>query len=198
MRYYLQSTLSSKYKSIINEAEFVIWKCKPLSEFMGNGDEFSSTGNSGSDTPEENIFNSNSNRNSISNVTVISSISPNSSNFHNSLVSPNPKIKLDIGVEDWLHVSFEIDKTRFHLRDVITGEVVFKKVSLKLSMMEVQVIRVESLLGHGVNASSEKEVIGKFEIMDGVPEQCKLALLYIILYYLIHYIILSNTLYYII
>ena len=91
VKYAIITTLSSKYKNIINEAEFVILK----------------------------------------------HLSPN------EIEKENSPIKMDIGIEQWLHVSLEIDKFKYFLRDVVTGEVVFKKVSVRLQSMEIEIIKKE-------------------------------------------------------
>jgi vacuolar protein sorting-associated protein 26 len=82
-------------------------------------------------------------------------------------VDNNP-IRLEVGIEDWLHLVFEVDKSKYHLRDCITGQVVFKKVSIRLKSMELQIIKRETI-GAGVTAQTENETIVKFEIMDGGP-----------------------------
>jgi len=96
VKYSLVTTLSSKYKNIVNEAEFVILKYKSPSE----------------------------------------------------IEKENSPIKMDIGIEQWLHVSLEIDKSKYYLRDVVTGDVVFKKVSVRLQSMEIEIIKKE-VIGSG-------------------------------------------------
>lgn len=56
----------------------------------------------------------------------------------------NP-IKLEVGIEDWLHLIFEVEKNKYHLKDIVSGQVTFKKVSIKLKSMEVQIIKRETL-----------------------------------------------------
>jgi vacuolar protein sorting-associated protein 26 len=96
VKYSLITTLSSKYKNIVNEAEFVILKYKSLGE----------------------------------------------------IEKENSPIKMEIGIEQWLHVSLEIDKSKYYLRDVVTGDVVFKKVSVRLQSMEIEIIKKE-VIGSG-------------------------------------------------
>ena len=55
---------------------------------------------------------------------------------------------MEIGIEQWLHVSLEIDKSKYYLRDVVTGDVVFKKVSVRLQSMEIEIIKKE-VIGSG-------------------------------------------------
>jgi vacuolar protein sorting-associated protein 26 len=62
-----------------------------------------------------------------------------------NLEKDNQNIRLEVGIEDWLHLVFEVEKSKLHLRDIITGQVVFKKVSIRLKSMEVQIIKRETL-----------------------------------------------------
>ena len=45
-------------------------------------------------------------------------------------IEDNNKIKVEIGVESLLHVCFELDRKNFHLKDIITGKVSFKKINI--------------------------------------------------------------------
>ena len=42
----------------------------------------------------------------------------------------NDIIKVEIGVENILHVCFELDRKNYHLKDVVSGRVSFKKISI--------------------------------------------------------------------
>ena len=56
----------------------------------------------------------------------------------------NPSIQMEVGIEEWIHVSFHVSKSRFYLKDCVEGEVIFKTVSVRLASMELQLIRKES------------------------------------------------------
>jgi vacuolar protein sorting-associated protein 26 len=93
VKYFLQTTMSSKYKGVVHEAEFVVFKPKSLSDLQKDN---------------------------------------------------KPQI-IEVGIEDWIHVSFEVDKSKFFLRDCIEGQVVFRKVSVRLDSMDIQLVRRETI-----------------------------------------------------
>ena len=74
-------------------------------------------------------------------------------------------IKVEIGVEKLLHVCFELDRKNYHLKDVISGRVSFKKINLELNNMCLKIVKIESLFGK----EGEIEPLGIYEIMDGTP-----------------------------
>eukprot|EP00033_Pygsuia_biforma_P000741 GCRY01000866.1.p1 GENE.GCRY01000866.1~~GCRY01000866.1.p1 ORF type:complete len:299 (+),score=37.03 GCRY01000866.1:201-1097(+) len=80
----------------------------------------------------------------------------------------NNTIKMEVGIEDALHIEFEYSRSKYHLRDVIIGKIYFLLVRIKVKHMEIQLIKQEST-GSGANLYQEKEVVTKFEIMDGAP-----------------------------
>jgi len=83
-----------------------------------------------------------------------------------SIGEANDAIKLEVGIEDWLHLVFDVDRSKFFLKDIITGQVVFKKVSIRLKSMEIQIIKRETITSGSV---VDNDVITRFEIMDGAP-----------------------------
>lgn len=79
-----------------------------------------------------------------------------------------PPIKMEVGIEECLHIEFEYDKARYHLKDVVSGKIYFLLVRIKLKHMEVEIRRRETT-GAGSSAHNESETIAKYEIMDGAP-----------------------------
>ena len=61
------------------------------------------------------------------------------------LPAENEPIKLEVGIEDWLHLVFDVNRNKFHLRDCVTGQVTIKKVSIRLKSMELQIIKKETI-----------------------------------------------------
>lgn len=55
-----------------------------------------------------------------------------------------PPIKMEVGIEDCLHIEFEYDKAKYHLKDVVVGKIYFLLVRIKLKHMEVEIRRRET------------------------------------------------------
>lgn len=87
--------------------------------------------------------------------------------------SPVP-IKMEVGIEECLHIEFEFEKNSFHLKDCIVGKVSFNLVRIKIKMMELSIIRKETV-GANQSAVTEQETLSKFEIMDGAPVKGELV-----------------------
>ncbi|ABN68432.2 predicted protein [Scheffersomyces stipitis CBS 6054] len=79
-----------------------------------------------------------------------------------------PTVKMDVGIEDCLHIEFEYSKSRFSLKDVIIGRIYFLLVRLKIKHMELSLIRRETV-GAPPNQITDSETVVRFEIMDGAP-----------------------------
>jgi vacuolar protein sorting-associated protein 26 len=103
--------------------------------------------------------------------------------------SHHEAIKMEVGIEDCLHIEFEYDRKHYHLRDTIRGKIHFLLVRIKIKHMELAVLRRETS-GEGVAAAStetlssqppqqqhadansiftETQTLVKYEIMDGAP-----------------------------
>ena len=41
----------------------------------------------------------------------------------------NNAIKMEVGIEDCLHIEFEYNKSKYHLQDVVLGKIFFLLVS---------------------------------------------------------------------
>lgn len=77
-------------------------------------------------------------------------------------------IKLDIGIENCLHIEFEYAKTQYNLKDVIVGRIYFLLTRLKIKHMELSLITRESSGMKQNNVIIDTTSI-RFEIMDGSP-----------------------------
>merc|ERR1719450_939661 len=56
----------------------------------------------------------------------------------------NNTIKMEVGIEDCLHIEFEYDKSKYHMKDVVVGKVYFLLVRIKIKHMELNIIRRET------------------------------------------------------
>ena len=56
----------------------------------------------------------------------------------------NNSIKMEVGIEDCLHIEFEYNKSKYHLKDAVLGKIFFLLVRIKIKNMEVAIIRRES------------------------------------------------------
>ena len=75
----------------------------------------------------------------------------------------NSSIKMDVGIEDCLHIEFEYSKSKYHLKDVIVGRIYFLLVRLKIKHMELSIIRRETT-GVSPNQYNESETLVRFEV----------------------------------
>ena len=82
--------------------------------------------------------------------------------------SSNKNIKMEVGIEDNLHIEFQYNQEKYHLTDVITGNIHFILAKIKIQHMDIELIRKE-YVGTSSKEVMEQEVLGKFEIMDGMP-----------------------------
>ena len=80
----------------------------------------------------------------------------------------NDVIKMEVGIEDCLHIEFEYSKSKYSLRDVIVGKIYFLLVRIKIKNMELSIIRRETA-GVGSSQYNESQTIVKYDIMDGAP-----------------------------
>ena len=68
----------------------------------------------------------------------------------------NSAIKMDVGIEDCLHIEFEYSKSKYHLKDVIVGRIYFLLVRLKIKHMELSIIRRETTGSPPINITRVK------------------------------------------
>lgn len=80
----------------------------------------------------------------------------------------NSSIKMDVGIEDCLHIEFEYSKSKYHLKDVIVGRIYFLLVRLKIKHMELSIIRRETT-GAAPNQYNESETLVRFEVPPPPP-----------------------------
>merc|ERR1712217_1017320 len=71
----------------------------------------------------------------------------------------NNTIKMEVGIEDCLHIEFEYDKSKYHMKDVVVGKVYFLLVRIKIKHMELNIVRRESAGSAGANQHSDNETL---------------------------------------
>ena len=71
------------------------------------------------------------------------------------------KICFQVGIEECLHIEFEYNKSKYHLKDVIVGKIYFLLVRIKIKHMEIAIIKRETT-GSGPNTFHENETIAKW------------------------------------
>jgi len=88
------------------------------------------------------------------------------------IIQPKPEInnslKMEVGIEDVLHIEFEYQQAKYDLKGVIIGKIYFLLIRLKIKHMEIALLRRESA-GTGANLYNETETLLKYEIMEGAP-----------------------------
>jgi len=91
-------------------------------------------------------------------------------------LSADSSVKLEVGIEDCLHIEFEYDATRLALDDDVTGRVHFLLVRIRIKTMELALVRRETVgaaggggAGSGSAGQPESETLTRFELMDGCP-----------------------------
>eukprot|EP00932_Pfiesteria_piscicida_P011633 SRR837773.22824.p1 GENE.SRR837773.22824~~SRR837773.22824.p1 ORF type:complete len:181 (-),score=91.84 SRR837773.22824:126-587(-) len=93
----------------------------------------------------------------------------------------NNALKMEVGIDECLHIEFEYDRSKYHMKDVVVGKVYFLLVRIKIKHMELNIIRREIAGNQGGAQTTENETLTKFEIMDGAPvkDQCIPVRLYL-------------------
>lgn len=64
-------------------------------------------------------------------------------NYHKA-PEMNNTIKMEVGIEDCLHIEFEYNKSKYHLKDVVIGKVFFLLVRIKIKYMELCLLKRET------------------------------------------------------
>jgi len=60
---------------------------------------------------------------------------------YSTLPDLNPSIKMEVGIEDCLHIEFEYAKSKYHLKDVVIGKIFFLLVRINIKYMEIALIK---------------------------------------------------------
>ncbi|KAG5463027.1 MAG: vacuolar protein sorting-associated protein [Olpidium bornovanus] len=71
----------------------------------------------------------------------------------------NHPIKMEVGIEDCLHIEFEYNKNKYNLKDVIVGKIYFLLVRIKIKHMELSIIRRETTGSGSVHKGAMRRII---------------------------------------
>jgi len=88
--------------------------------------------------------------------------------FNRHMLNIRLPSQMEVGIEECLHIEFEYDKNKYHMKDTVVGKIYFLLVRIKLKHMEIEIRRRETI-GSGSHARNENETLAKYEIMDGAP-----------------------------
>jgi len=79
-------------------------------------------------------------------------------------------LKMEVGIEDCLHIEFEYNRGVYTLNDVIEGQIMFFLARLRVRHMEIDLVCIENVLSSdGTVSVNDTEIVTRFELMDGVP-----------------------------
>ena len=70
------------------------------------------------------------------------------SNF-NPTPELNANIRMEVGIENIVHLEYELFQNKYHLKDCVLGKVYFVNVKMKIKMVELQIVKKETL-GTGI------------------------------------------------
>jgi len=115
----------------------------------------------------------------LGNITKEVGIAVHAMSFYPNPTAPDPNARTEVGIEDALHIEFEYDKARYHLKDVIVGKVYFLVIRLKIKSMEIELLRKETTGNmassnpgsYNTSVVERTECVFKYEVMDGSPNK---------------------------
>lgn len=79
-------------------------------------------------------------------------------------------VKMEVGIENFIQLEYEIFRSKFVLDDCILGKIYFIKINIPVKTMEILIYKKEST-GNGLNKQCETNVIARYEILDGSPSE---------------------------
>lgn len=82
----------------------------------------------------------------------------------------NPNVKMEVGIDNFIQLEYEFFKSKFTLADCLLGKIYFIKINIPVRTMEIHLFRKESIGSH-LNNLSENFLVGKYEILDGSPNE---------------------------
>ena len=89
-----------------------------------------------------------------------------------SILNKNNKpIKIEVGIEDSLHLIFQLNSTNYSINDILIGKIIFKQITIRMKKMDIQITKKEIINIDNNNNEPLSKILALFEIMDGGPIQ---------------------------
>ena len=82
----------------------------------------------------------------------------------------NKALKVNIGVENVIHINIELLKTKYCLDDVITGKIKIVKSKIQLNSINLVIKREEKINIGEINLADCQD-LAKYELLEGLPEE---------------------------
>lgn len=82
----------------------------------------------------------------------------------------NANTKMEVGIDNFIQLEYELFKSKFNLSDCILGKIYFIKINIPIKTMEIHIYKKETI-GTNLKKISDQNLICKFEIMDGSPNE---------------------------
>ena len=87
-----------------------------------------------------------------------------------SILNKNNKpIKIEVGIEDSLHLIFQLNSTNYSINDILIGKIIFKQITIRMKKMDIQITKKEIINIDNNNNEPLSKILALFEIMDGGP-----------------------------
>eukprot|EP00792_Barthelona_sp_PAP020_P009241 TRINITY_DN3281_c1_g1_i1.p1 TRINITY_DN3281_c1_g1~~TRINITY_DN3281_c1_g1_i1.p1 ORF type:complete len:329 (+),score=93.69 TRINITY_DN3281_c1_g1_i1:33-989(+) len=89
--------------------------------------------------------------------------------FNKTELPPSVPVRMQVGIEDLVHIEFVYDKSQYSLNDVVLGEITFVSVKVDIENMEIWLMKREKITDSNQVDRTYGETISKFEVMAGTP-----------------------------
>ncbi len=57
----------------------------------------------------------------------------------------NANIRMEVGIENLVHLEYELFQSKYHLKDCVLGKIYFVEVKMKVKMIELQIVKKETI-----------------------------------------------------
>jgi len=63
----------------------------------------------------------------------------------NTLPELNANIRMEVGIDNLVHLEYELFQNKYHLKDCVLGKVYFVEVKMKVKLVELQIVKIETI-----------------------------------------------------